>query len=111
MDSRQQYIRELTTAYQVEDEHAGIVPDGARLRIPMIAMDAEQAAIQSHQPTEIEPEKQRAIDAAKRHQDRVQGFADHFTRQRNLRTLADMNRPATAYDQYCHTLSNQWRAA
>lgn len=115
MDSRQQYIRDLTTAYQVDDEYQGIVPDGGRITVSMTMMDADQLAAQPHQmaaqPAALEPEKQQAIDAAQRHHDKVQAYADHFTRQRNLRTLADMNRPSTAYDQYCHTLGNQWRAA
>lgn len=111
MDSRQQYIRDLTTAYQVEDEYQGIVPDGGRITVSMTMMDSTQRAAHDHQPAALEPDKQQAIDAAQRHHDKVQAHADHYTRQRNLRTLADMNRPATSYDQYCHTLSNQWRAA
>lgn len=113
MNSRQSYIDDLQNAWRHDDEYSGIVPDGTRLTIPMVSMDADQAAIRSHQmdaqPAALEPDEQQALDMAKRHQDRVQGFADHFTRERNLRTLTE--RPATAYDQHCYQLSNAWRAA
>lgn len=112
MDSRQTYIDDLQNAWRHDDEHP-IVPDGGRITVAMTMMDSAQRAAQSHQmdaqPAALEPDKQQALDMAKRHQDRVQGFADHFTRERNLRTLTE--RPATAYDQHCYQLSNAWRTS
>lgn len=116
MDARQSYIDDLQNAWRHDDEHAGanIVPDGTRLTIPMAAMDADQAAIQSHQADaqpELDPEKAIALRNIQADRDRIQAWSDHYDRQRNLRTLADMDRKATPYDEYCRQVSDAWRAA
>jgi DNA-binding helix-hairpin-helix protein with protein kinase domain len=112
------YVRRLQSAWRGEDDddddakHREI-PDGTRIRVPMLALDsvqreiAGQAAVDARVADNVKA-NQAALDAARREADRVQAFADHFTEQREQREreARDENR---AYSAYCEALSNGWQ--
>ena len=91
-----------------KDEDKHIVPDGGIVRVSIMAMDSTQKQI-ANQST-LDERVQHTIDgnkavlaAAQRDADRAQGFADHFTAQREAQ--AD----DSAYGKHCQQISEAWQ--
>ena len=92
-----------------EDARKRIVPDGGIVRVSIMAMDSTQRQIATNKPAHDErvqhniEANQATLAAAQRDADRVQGFADHFTAQREAQ--AD----DSAYGKHCQQISEAWQ--
>jgi hypothetical protein len=96
----------MITHKTIDDENE-IVPDGGIVRVSIMAMDSTQkqiAAVDERVQHTIDGNKA-VLAAAQRNSDRAQGFADHFTAQRE--TQAD----DSAYGKHCQQISEAWQQA
>jgi len=90
--------------HKTKDDEREIVPDGGIVRVSILAMDSTQkqiAAVDERVQHNIDANRA-TLAAARRSADRAQGFADHFTAQRDVDN--------SAYGKYCRQLSNDWQA-
>lgn len=111
------HVSRLQNAWRTEDdddEHRReIVPDGGRVRVSILTMDAVQQQIAGQTAVDQRVVDnlvagQALLDAARRDADRVQAHADHFTEQRALREreARDEN---PAYARYSRELADAWQ--
>ena len=94
--------------HKTKDDEREIVPDGHCVRVSILAMDsvqqqiANRTAIDERVLDNINANKA-TLAAARRNADRAQGFADHFTAQREAQ--AD----DSAYGKHCQQISEAWQ--